>query len=148
MRTSEKGVEFIVKSEGIKLKAYKAHPREKYLTIGVGHYGADVKPGMVITKEQAKALLHEDLREAEDAINENLNRKISQNQFDALVSFAFNVGTRALLRSTLWRYLQEGRIKDAANEFLKWNKHKDRILEGLSVRRTAERQMFLDDGEE
>ena len=117
MKTSEKGIELIKRFEGCRLTAYKCPAG--VLTIGYGHtYG--VKPLMKITQQQADTLLKGDLMIFEAGINV-LNLNINQNQFDALVSFAFNLGLNALNRSTLLKKIRlnpnDNTIKD---EFLKW----------------------------
>lgn len=92
MKISENGLKLIEQFEGLRLTAYKATKRDKYYTIGYGHYGADVKQGMTITEAQAEAYLRQDVAEAEAAVNKYSVYGWNQNQFDALVSFAYNVG--------------------------------------------------------
>lgn len=113
-------------------------------TIGWGHTRT-AKKGMVITLDDAKALLISDVGIVVPAINEVLKVGITQNMFDALVSFTFNVGTHAFMHSTLLRMLNEGNIEGAANEFLRWTfsgKEKTKV-QGLINRREAERNLFL-----
>ena len=93
--TGEAGLSLIKEFEGLRLTAYKAVSSEEYYTIGYGHYGPDVTPGMTITEEQAHAYLVEDVKEAEQAINTFLSKngiEIGQNQYDALISFTYNCG--------------------------------------------------------
>ena len=94
LNVSKNGLEMIKSFEGLRLKAYKCVPTEKYYTIGYGHYGADVKKDMSITESQAEALLKQDLAKAIKNVNTyNGKYNFNQNEFDALVSFAFNVGS-------------------------------------------------------
>ena len=92
MKTSKCGIEFIISHEGFCRKACKCVETEKYYTIGYGHYGADVKSDMEITKESAIKLLKKDLSKFEEKVNKYSGYNWTQNEFDALVSFAYNVG--------------------------------------------------------
>ncbi len=92
--------------EGASLKAYKAHPSEKYWTIGYGHYGSDVYEGMEITAEQADAYFEQDIVQFETAANRTIAKyglTASQNVFDALVSLAYNFGPNWVEANTGWR---------------------------------------------
>lgn len=139
--TSEEGIKFICQFEGFSAKAY--YDPVGILTIGYGHTGADVKPGMEITKDKAMELMENDLQWAEDAVCKTVRQPISQAQFDALVSFTYNCGAEALATSTLARKLNAGDILGAANEFLKWTKAGGLELPGLVRRREEEKRMFL-----
>ena len=97
MNISQRGIDLIKKYEGLRLKAYKPVATEIYWTIGYGHYGADVKEGMEITQKQAEEYLRKDCESSVKAVNA-LKRNLNQNQFDALVSFAFNCGAGNLLK--------------------------------------------------
>jgi len=145
MRTSEKGIELIKKYEGLRLNVYKC-PAGK-LTIGYGHTGDDVKPGMSINKEMAELLLKQDLRVFEKAINELVKVPINQNQFDALVSLAYNIGIGNFKKSTLLKLLNENKILEAGEEFMKWTKARQpgglKELPGLVKRRAEEKTVFL-----
>ena len=117
------------------------------LTIGYGHTGTNAKgeslqEGDTVTPEQAKRLLYEDVLWAEDAVNEQ-RLHLTQNQFDALVSFVFNVGATAFAHSTLLKKLKSCDFEDAADEFLRWNKAGGKALRGLTTRREVERDLFL-----
>jgi len=140
MKTSKKGIELIKKYEGLKLKAYKC-PAGVW-TIGYGHT-KNVKQGDVITEVQAEILLIYDLNDFENCIKKNVRIPLTQNQFDALVSFCFNVGCGNFLKSTLLKKLNEGKIAEAAKEFLKWNKAGGKELAGLTKRRQEEMELFL-----
>lgn len=141
MRTSAAGRRLIKEFEGEKLTAYICPAG--VLTIGVGHTGADVKPGKTITADESDKLLQSDLQTAEQAVTRMAKVAVTQNQFDALVSFVFNVGPGAFRSSTLLRLLNAGDYYGAADEFPKWNKGGGKVLPGLTKRRAAERAMFL-----
>ena len=140
MKTSDVGIELIKKYEGCYLKAYKC-PAGVW-TIGYGHTNG-VKSGMVITKDQAVTYLKNDLITYERAVNSYVKVPLTQNQFDALVSFSFNCGTAALKHSTLLKKLNSGYYDGAANEFTKWNKSNGKVLNGLVRRRQEEKELFL-----
>ena len=143
MRTSDSGLEFIRHHEGLETKAYPdpgssdGHP----WTIGVGHTKG-VKKGDTCTVEQAMAWLREDVRDAEAAVLRLVKVPLSQDQFDALVSFVFNVGAGALEKSTLLRMLNSGDYFGAAVQFERWNKNDGRVMAGLTRRRKEERDLF------
>jgi phage lysozyme len=144
MRISENGIEFIRQLEGEKLTAYP--DIVGILTIGVGHTGfVDGKPvarGMAITKEKSKELLTADLKRFESAVNDAVKVTLTQNQFDALVSLAFNIGEGAFARSTLVNKLNAGDKKGAAEQFLVWKNAGGRVSQGLLNRRQKEKAMF------
>ena len=137
MKISEDGIELIKKFEGCQLTAYKAVSTEKFYTIGYGHYGADVFKGMKITKAQATAYLKMDIEKFEKAVN-NLGRRWTQNEFDALVSFTYNCGEGNLRRLVANR--DNLQIADA---FLLYNRSGGKVLNGLAKRRKVERDVFL-----
>lgn len=142
MKLSTAGKKLIHGFEGLRLKAYKAVPTEKYWTIGYGHYGSDVKEGMEIDKKKAEEFFEKDIARFENAVNEYVKEEINQNMFDALVSFAYNVGVSAFANSTLLRKLNGGDYVGAANEFARWNKSSGKVLNGLVRRRTMEADLF------
>lgn len=129
-------------SEGLRLKAYRL-PGEKYLTIGWGHYGPDVTAGMVITRERADELLRRDLWASVAAVNGAVRVPLTQGQFDALVSFTFNVGAGAFASSTLLKRVNEQQWKRATAEFGRWVFGVGHTkLPGLVVRRAQEARLF------
>lgn len=144
MRISENGIEFIRQLEGEKLTAYP--DIVGIWTIGVGHTGfVDGKPvarGMAITKEKSKELLTADLKRFESAVNDAVKVTLTQNQFDALVSLAFNIGEGAFARSKLVNKLNAGDKKGAAEQFLVWKNAGGRVSQGLLNRRQKEKAMF------
>lgn len=143
MDISSNGVKFIANYEGLRLKAYKAVPTEKYYTIGYGHYGADVKQNMTITKEEALSMFHNDLKGYVQAVNDAVKVPLNQNQFDALVSLCYNIGKNGLKTSSLVARLNKKDYTGAANEFLLWNKSGGKVYQGLVNRRSSERALFL-----
>lgn len=139
-KISQKGIDLIKKFEGCELQAYLC-PAGVW-TIGYGHT-AGVYSGMKITAAKAEAYLKADLVEFENSVNNLVKVKITQNMFDALVSFAFNLGSGSLANSTLLAQLNKGNVKMAANEFDKWIYADGKILPGLVDRRAAEKKLFL-----
>lgn len=141
MQTSSVGVALIERFEGLALRAYycPAH----VLTIGYGHTGADVREGQMITHERADALLQSDLRTVEQGVDKLVQKLLKQCQFDALVSFSFNVGLHALETSTLLRLLNAGKYGAASEQFGAWVKGGGKVLPGLVKRRAAEQALFL-----
>ncbi|QKK01102.1 MAG: lysozyme [Ignavibacteriota bacterium] len=141
---SKKGLDLIKKYEGLRLEAYK--DSAGILTIGYGHTKT-VKPGMVINQDMANLLLKTDVMDAETAVRDLVNIELTQNQFDALVSFVFNVGRRNFERSTLLKKLNDGKILEAGEEFMKWTKARQpgglKELPGLVKRRAEEKVLFL-----
>ena len=144
MRISENGLNFIKEFEGLELTAYRCSAG--VLTIGYGHTGSDVTTGLTITKEQAYAFLTEDTKSAQQCVSSFVNVKVNQNEYDALISFVFNIGTTAFVNSTLLKLLNEGESKlVVAAEFLRWVKAGgDEDVPGLVRRRGAERKLFLE----
>lgn len=138
MRVSDKGLRFIARWEGFRSTAYKAHPNEKYLTIGYGHYGPDVTSGERITEARALKLLRKDAAVAEGAVDKYVKVPLTQGQFDALVSFTFNVGVGGLRSSTLLRLLNRGRKRTVPRQLLRWVMVGPIVLQGLVRRRRAE----------
>ena len=136
MNTSQNGINLIKKFEGCRLTAYKPVAAEKYWTIGYGHYGPDVAPNMKISQAQAEAYLVADLKRFEDAVNAT-GLALNQNQFDALVSFAYNCGAGNLKKLVNGR--SHSQIADA---MLAYNKGSGKVLPGLVKRRQAERDLF------
>lgn len=145
MKLNKSGLDLIKSYEGLRLKAYKVLESEKYYTIGYGHYGSDVRFGDTITKNEADNLFKKDVKRFEDAVNKYVKVELTQNQFNALVSFTYNVGVGALQTSTLLNYLNKGDFKKASNEFDKWIHSGGKVLAGLVARRKKEKSLFLKD---
>lgn len=137
---NDAGIELIMRNEGCKLKAYLC-PAGIW-TIGYGCTGPDIIAGLVITQAQAERMLLDRLAGFCSAVTGMVKVKLSENQFSALVSLAFNIGSGALSKSTLIRKLNAGDYDGAAAEFDKWNKAGGKVLPGLVIRRAAERHLF------
>lgn len=146
MSVSQKGIDFIRSHEGLELEAYP-DPATGGVpwTIGYGHTKG-VKKGQKIDKATAERFLAEDIRDAELGVTRNVNVPLTQDQFDALTSFVFNLGEGAFQGSTLLRKLNQRDYDGAAAEFNKWvmggPKGKKRKIPGLVTRRAAERKLF------
>ncbi|WKM71843.1 lysozyme [Klebsiella oxytoca] len=148
MQISNNGIALIKGFEGCRLTAYPdPGTGGAPWTIGYGWTypvdGKPIKPGMKIDQATADRLLKTGLVSYENDVLKLIKVKVTQNQFDALVSFAYNVGSRALSTSTLLKKLNAGDIKGAADEFLRWNKAGGKEMPGLTRRRKAERDVFL-----
>ncbi|MEM9266897.1 MAG: lysozyme [Cyanobacteria bacterium P01_F01_bin.13] len=139
-QTNASGVSLIKSFEGLRLKAYQ--DAVGVWTIGYGTTRG-VRPGQEISEAQAEALLKTDLNRFEQALNQAVRVPINDNQFAALVSFTYNVGSGAMRSSTLLKKLNRRDIYGAANEFPRWNRAGGRVLAGLTRRRNAERALFL-----
>ena len=140
MRVSDFGIEMIKSHEGLRLMAYPdPGTGGEPWTIGYGHTG-NVRPGIAISEEQAEDLLREDLMRFEAGVEELLPIGLSQSEFDALVSFAFNVGIHALQTSTLRRRLLAGEpcCQVYQEELKRWNKGGSGVMPGLVRRRQEE----------
>jgi len=144
MRVSQKGIDLIKKFEGLRLTAYVCPAG--VLTIGYGHTGSDVKSGMRITEEEAERLLWKDTESAQQTVSSFVTAKINQNEYDALVSFTFNIGPTAFVNSTLLKLLNNGADrKIVAGEFARWVKAGgEQAVPGLVRRREAEKTLFLE----
>ena len=139
MKSSELLINKIIEFEGCKLTAYKC-PAGVW-TIGVGHTKG-VKQGQTITKAQAMTLLKGDLLPCENYVN-NLGVCKTQGEFDAIVDFAFNLGTAALGRSTLLKYIRAKKPEQyIREEFAKWVNSKGMRLKGLVIRRQWEADRY------
>ena len=138
--TSKEGTNLIKSFEGCRLTSYQ--DVAGIWTIGYGHTG-NVRPGMSITQEQADSFLQSGLKKFERCINRCVAVPLTQNMFDALVSFTYNVGTGALQRSTLLRKLNRGDTEGAAAEFDKWIHAGKKVFPGLVRRRREEKELFL-----
>lgn len=141
-KINEAGLDIIKYFEGLRLDAYQ--DIGGIWTIGYGHTGPDVVPGQTITSVQADLLLRHDVEVAE-RIEKYIKPIITDNQFSACVSLAYNIGVANFESSTLLKEMNLNHINNAANEFLRWDKVKGKPVRGLLVRRKAERDLFLKD---
>ena len=140
MNISQNGINLIKQFEGCRLEAYKC-PAGVW-TIGYGHTGADVVSGKKITQEQAENLLKQDLIVHCNNVSKLVKVKLNQNQFDALVSFEYNVGYGNFSSSTLLKLLNKGDYAGAAGQFERWVYAGKTVLAGLQKRRKAEMSCF------
>lgn len=148
MQTSDNGLALIKQSEGFRDKAYPDPATGgKPYTIGNGTTvypsGMPVKLGDKVTEQQADSYLRNDVKKFESAVSNAVKVKLTQGQFDALVSFTYNVGPANMGSSTLIKKLNAGDVKGAADELLRWNKAAGKVMAGLTTRRAAERALFL-----
>ena len=135
MTISEQGLQLLIDREGSRNQAYL--DTVGVWTIGVGHTGPEVRPGLAWTDDQVKAVLVLDLDRFEQAVNDGVTVELAQHQFDALVSFSFNVGVAAFHNSTLLSELNKGNVAGAIAQFDVWNKPV-----GIVSRRSGEREQF------
>lgn len=134
--------DFVKQWEGRELKAYRCSANR--LTIGYGHTKG-VQEGDEISPAEAEQLLVEDLTAIADDLNRLVNVPVSESQYIALLSLAFNIGGTALKKSTLLFHLNHKRYDEAAEEFDKWIYAGGKVSEGLKRRRAAERKLFEND---
>ena len=142
MKTSQRGLDFIAEHEGCELTAYPdpGSGGEPW-TIGVGHTGG-VSPGDTCTTAQALHWLAEDVAEAEAAIARLVKVELTQDQFDALTSFIFNLGAGNFAGSTLLKMVNAGNFDGATGQFVRWDRAAGRVMAGLTKRRLAEAALF------
>ena len=141
-KISEAGAALIKRFEGRRLTAYK--DPVGIWTIGYGHTGPDVLPGMTITEETADIMLENDLAECYDCVESFVDVDLTDGQYAALCSFIFNLGCGAFKNSTLLRLLNQGNYDGARKQFPRWVHAGGKVLEGLVKRRAAEAQMFAE----
>ena len=139
LRINEAGLDIIKKSEGLRLEAYSSGGRQY---IGYGHQMKAGEPSK-ITEAQATALLRQDVKVAEDGVRKRLTRPANENEFSAMVSLAYNLGTGAFGRSLVPQYFNEGRKQAAADAFRNHNKAGGKVISHLTSRREEERELFL-----
>jgi len=140
MKLSEKGRALLIKLEGKRNHVYEDVAGLK--TIGVGHL---LKPGETmeyLTDAEIDKLLTNDLQTFERTINERVTVPLTQDQFDALVIFMFNIGWPAFLRSTLFKVLNHGDYENVPDQLMRWNKAGGKVVAGLTNRRKAEVDMW------
>jgi lysozyme len=139
MKTSLEGINLIKHFEGCELEAYKC-PAGVW-TIGFGHIKG-VQEGDVITEADAHNMLVEELNEYEGYINDMISVELNQNQYDAMVSWVYNLGGGNLKASTLLKVLNSGNYSGVPEQIMRWNKAGGKVLEGLTRRRQAEADLF------
>jgi lysozyme len=154
MQMSQHGLDLLTQWEGCELKVY--NDAAGLPTIGVGHLltkselmsgkitigGVAVKYSDGITSQQAEQLLAQDLGPTEAAVNNGVKVALSQNQFDALTSFTFNVGVAAFTNSTLLRVLNQGQYAQVPDQLMRWTRAGGRVVQGLVNRRQNEIKLW------
>ncbi|MWC17508.1 glycoside hydrolase family protein [Acinetobacter johnsonii] len=145
MYVSPSGVDLICNFEGLRLKAYDDGVGVWTIGFGTTKYpnGIRVKKGDTCTLDQAKAYMQNDLKSFEQTVNNTVKVPLNQNQFDALVSLAYNIGTNAFSKSTLVKKLNSNDIRGAADQFDLWVNAGGERMQGLVNRRTVEKALFL-----
>ena len=146
MRTSDAGVSLIKTFEGFRAKPYRCPAGIPTIGYGATFYPDGRKVSLndpAITEAYATELLRDMLGGFERGVLRQVKVELAQHEFDALVSFAYNVGSEALAGSTLLKRLNANDKKGAADQFLRWNRADGRVMSGLTRRREAERAMFL-----
>lgn len=143
MEPSQTCIDLIKSFESCRLTAYQ--DTGGLWTIGWGHKSQTIHAGDTITQAQADAYMLSDVRECALTVSRLISGSIvlTQGQFDACVSFAYNVGTGRFQNSTLLKKIKSGDMAGAADEFLKWNEVAKKVVAGLTRRRKAERELFL-----
>jgi lysozyme len=141
MQLGAKGLALIKSFEQCRLAAYR--DQRGVWTVGWGHTGPAIGPQTVCSQTDADAWLFQDTIAAQKAVTNTVDVAITQNQFDALVSFTFNVGAGSEAHSTLVRLLNGGDTAGAAAQFLVWNHVDGQVNAGLTRRRAAEQALFL-----
>lgn len=139
LKISQEGIALIKKFEGCELTAYQCSAG--VWTIGYGHTKG-IEEGMEITQQEAEDMLVEELHEYENYINDNVTAPLSQNQFDAMVSWVYNLGPANLKASTLLKVLNAGDYDGVPAQIKRWNKAGGVTLDGLIRRREAESLLF------
>lgn len=140
MNLSDEGLDLIKRYESCDLTAYQ--DIGGIWTIGYGHTGKNVTPGLTWTQDQADAALRDDTQNAVAEVNRVVKVPLTQGEFDALVSFTYNVGSGALESSTMLKLLNQGDYSGAAAEFERWDKVHGVVVAGLLRRRLDEEQEF------
>lgn len=148
MKISQNGIILLIQFEGVRLEPY--NDSAGYATIGVGHLigkrpvcAADIEKYRGFTRDMAEALLRLDLADTERAVTAAVKVPTSQNQFDAMVCFCFNVGAGNFQKSNVLSFTNKMEFKQAADFFRAWNKAGGVVCAGLTRRRENERALYL-----
>ena len=142
---TQQGIDLIKSFEGLRLKAYKPVPTEKYFTIGYGHYGPDITEGMEITKEEAEKLFKDDIEKFEhQVVRPLIPVTLPTLSIDALVSICYNIGGGNFSRSTLLKVVKadKNNLPEIEKQFNRWIYSGKTILKGLQRRRAAEYKLY------
>jgi len=146
MKISSKGLELIKEFEGFSCKPYLCSAKVPTIGYGSTFYKDGIKVSLndcAISKEEATELLEYTVNKFANGLKGKLEISLSQNQFDALVCLAYNIGLGAFSKSTLLKKINSGDFTTASNEFLKWDIANGKKLLGLRKRREREQQLFL-----
>jgi lysozyme len=143
MEYSQTGLRLTESFEGDRLTAYQ--DQVGVWTIGFGHT-AGVCEGMTCTQEQAEAWLQEDLAWAVSVVNRHVTASVTQDEFDAMVDFTFNLGASRFNHSHLLQLVNAGDLAGAADEFDKWAYAGGHVVAGLLRRRQVEKDLFTGEG--
>ena len=139
MNISQEGLSLIKKFEGCEYNAYKC--AAGVWTIGYGHTEG-VKEGDLVTQQEADELLKKDVEIFEKEVMKAVTVPMHQHQFDALISWTFNLGGANLNASTMLKVLNQGAYEDVPAQIKRWNKAGGKVLDGLTRRRLAESLLF------
>tara|TARA_R100000541_G_scaffold18152_1_gene27936 strand:- start:192 stop:635 length:444 start_codon:yes stop_codon:yes gene_type:complete len=139
MKISIEGLSLIKKFEGCELNSYKCAAGVPTIGFGSTH---GIEMGMSISKARAEELLLEDISKFEDIVDKSVTVALDQHQFDALVSWTFNLGGGNLNSSTMLKVINAGDYEDVPEQIKRWNKANGKVLEGLIRRREAEALLF------
>jgi len=137
---SKSGLSLTESCEGCRCDAYQ--DVSGVWTIGYGHTGPDVHAGLCITEQQAEAMLAQDISGAADFVNRSVTVPLTQDEFDGLVDFVFNIGTGAFEKSTMLVDLNAGNFAAAAAQFQVWDHAGGKVVAALLQRRNEEAQLF------
>ena len=140
MKTSERGLALVKEFESCRLEAFKPTPNDCW-TLGWGHT-KEVKEGDTCTQSQADKWLLDDIEEAECCVRKHTTLPLMQGEFDALVSFVYNLGCTAFRNSTLLKLLNNGDLNGACAQLSRWDHQGGKVLAGLTRRRKAEQELF------
>lgn len=147
MRTSRNGIEHIKSWERFRGKAYRPLPTDRW-TIGYGNTfykdGTPVKEGDLITQCEGEELLKTIVFRFENTVNEYVKSELNQNQFDALVSFVYNVGSNNFSTSTLLKVINNdpNDFNEIEKQFMRWVRSKGKVIDGLKNRRKSEIELY------
>lgn len=141
MTFTDAGLELLKSFEGCELASYQ--DQGGVWTVGYGHTGADVHPDMTINQAMADALLLQDLSSTESQVQKLIKVQVTDNQYSALVCFAYNIGCGNLAKSTLLNCVNHNQFGDASGEFIRWNHINGVVSGGLTRRREAEAALFI-----
>lgn len=143
MKLSQRGIDLIKQFEGYSSKAYPDPATGGApWTIGYGTIKG-VKPGMIITAEQAEKMLRDDVAKFESGVSSLITAPTTQGQFDAMVSLAYNIGLGNFGKSTLLKKHNARCYTCAADQFRVWNRANGKVMNGLTKRRADERQVYM-----